>query len=120
MKVFVAEVASGNDAKLVQPFKKAITSNGGSLTDRLKDADCFVLPWTDATAASKPAQTAAMDALRQAQASGNKLRLFILPLSESPLPRAYELYLVASSVLPEDAGEAATIVVNEPQDVSCD
>jgi hypothetical protein len=119
MKIFIAEVNSGSDAKLIQPFKKAITSTGGSLTDRMKEADCFVLPWTDATAAAKPMQAMAMDAVRQSQADG-KLRLYILPLSESPLPQAYELYLVASSVLPEDAAEAAEIVVNEPQDASCD
>jgi hypothetical protein len=119
MKVFIAEETTGRDAKTLKPFKDAIVSTGGKLTDRQKDADCFVLPWTATTAAAKQVQAMATEAVRQAQASGN-LRLYILPLSETPVPRDYEFYLVAACVLPEEASEAAAIVIHQPEDASCD
>lgn len=119
MNVFIAEVSSGADAKTLQPFKDAIVAAGGCLAHNQKEADCFVLPWTDATAVASPMQAVARDALRQNQIDG-KPRLYIFPLSEIPVPQTYEFYLIAASVLPEEATEAATIVVNEPQDASCD
>lgn len=119
MKVFIAEISSGTDAKTLQPFKDAIVAAGGELASHQKEADCFVLPWTAATAVAAPIQAMAREAAHRAQMAGTP-RLYILPLSEVPVPQAYEFYLLASSVLPEEVGEAATIVVNEPQDASCD
>lgn len=119
MNVFIAENGSEADAKALQPFKDAIVATGGRLTSHQKDADCFVLPWTATTATTTTLQAMARDAMRQNQMDG-KPRLYILPLSEVPMPQAYEFYLLAACVLPEEAGEAATIVVNQPQDASCD
>lgn len=119
MNVFIAEVASGVDAKPLQPLKDAMVAAGGSLTGQQKEADCFVLPWTDATAVAAPLQAMARDALRQHQTSG-KPHLYIYPLSEVPVPKTYEFYLLAASVLPEEAAKAAAIVIGAPQDASCD